>query len=103
MTIQNRITSVDVDVAGLLRKADVMAQCALLLELCTLEGNILLSQILLLCDAVQIEEDARREAELTLQRSTAMIIAENQLQFCLQYNFKVQDIAVMFGFSKTTE
>ena len=101
--IKQRITSVNVDVDGLLRKADIIAQCALLLEPCIPEGNVLLSHVLLPRDAVEMEEDARREAELTPQRGRpSVVIAQNHLQFYLQHNFKVHDIAVMFGCSKRT-
>ena len=58
---------------------------------------------MLVRDAVEKEEEARREAELTPQRGQPSVaIAENQLQFYLQHSFKVQDIAAMFGCSKRT-
>lgn len=54
-------------------------------------------------DALEMEVDARRVTELTTRRGRpSLVIAENHLQFYLQHNFKVQDIAVMFGCSKRT-
>ena len=61
------------------------------------------SQVVLLHDTIQMEVDALRAAELTSQRGRpSLLIAESHLQFYLQHNFKVQDIAVMFGCSKRT-
>lgn len=102
--IKQRISSVyDEDIDGLLRRANALAQCALLVEPCTPRGNVLLSQLLLVRDALEIEVDARRVRELTTQRCRpSLLIAEDHLQFYLQHNFKVQDIAVMFGCSKRT-
>ena len=63
----------------------------------------ILSQLLLVRDALEIEVDARRVRELTTQRGRpSLLIAKDHLQFYLQHNFKIQDIAVMFGCSKRT-
>ena len=88
---------------GLLRRANALAQCALLVEPCTPGGHILLSQLLLVHDALEIEVDAWRVRELTTQRGRPpLLLAEDHLQFYLWHNFKVQDIAVMYGCSKRT-
>ena len=61
-----------------------------------------LSQVLLDRDALEMEVDARRVTELTTRRGRPSLVIAEDHQFYLQHNFKIRDIAVMFGRSKRT-
>ena len=86
-----------------LRKLESLSQCAILLEPIVPEGSAMLTHVLSLRDAVILEINSRIEPNIISQGSRPpMLIAEDHLQFYLEHNFKVKDIAHMLGCSKRT-
>ena len=104
MDIQRQISSThDDEIDIVLRKADVISQCAVKLESYIPEGNVILSTVISVRDAVQEEKDTMVEAGLTNRKGRPpIIVAEDQMRFYLQHHFKIKDLAIMLGCSKRT-
>ena len=92
----------DEDLSDTVRKVEALCQCAVLVESVIPGGDVLLNQLLALRDAVTMEDDTRKEHSSISRGRPRMLITEDHLQFYLQHNFKVKDIATMVGCSKRT-
>ena len=91
----------DEDLSDTVRNVEALYQCAILVE-SVIPGDVLLNQLLALRDAVTMEDDTRKEHSSISRGRPRMLITEDHLQFYLQHNFKVKDIATMVGCSKRT-